>query len=80
MLVNFVVFQVAWFSSVMGAAQQLPWLGPVAVLIALAVHLRAARKPFEEVLLVLSCALIGAAFDSMLVAASVLSLLRLLNF
>jgi hypothetical protein len=69
LLVNFVVFQVAWFSSVLGAAEQLPWLGPVAVLIALVLHLRAARKPFEEILLVLSCALIGAGFDSFLVAA-----------
>ena len=50
-------------------AQQLPWLGPVAALIALVLHLRAARKPFEEVLLVLICALIGASFDSVLVSA-----------
>ena len=68
-LVNLAAFQVAWFSSVLGAAQQMPWIGPVAVLIALALHLRAARKPFEEILLVLSCALIGATFDSILVAA-----------
>lgn len=67
-LVNIVAFQFAWFSSVIGGAQQMPWLGPVAVSVALAVHLRTARKPFEEVLLVLSCALIGAAFDSFLVA------------
>ena len=69
LLVNFVVFQVAWFSSVMGAAQQMPWLGPVAVLFALALHFRAARKPFEEGLLVLACGVIGAGFDSILVAA-----------
>jgi hypothetical protein len=68
-LFNIAAFEVAWFSSVFGGAQGMPWLGPVAVLIVLAVHLHAARKPFEEVLLVLSCALIGAAFDSMLVAA-----------
>jgi len=69
LLVNFAVFQIAWFSSVLGAAQQMPWIGPVAVLVAVAVHLRAAHKPFEEILLVLSCALIGASFDSILVAA-----------
>lgn len=68
-LVNIAAFEIAWFSSVMGGAREMPWLGPVAVLIVLAVHFHAARKPFEEVLLVLSCALIGAAFDSMLVAA-----------
>jgi hypothetical protein len=68
-LVNFVVFQTAWLLSVIGGAQQMPWLGPIAALIAFALHLRAARKPFEEVLLVLSCALIGAGFDSILVAS-----------
>ena len=69
LLTNFVVFQVAWLSSVIGGAQQMPWLGPVTVGVALALHFRAARKPFEEVLLVVTCALIGAAFDSFLVAA-----------
>jgi hypothetical protein len=69
LLANFAIFQVAWLSSVVGGAQNMPWLGPLAVLVALAVHLRFARKPFEEVLLVITCALIGASFDSMLVAA-----------
>ena len=66
-LANFAIFQVAWLSSVIGGAQEMPWLGPIAVLVALAVHLRYARKPFEEIILVLSCAVIGAGFDSALV-------------
>jgi len=69
MIVNFAAFEIAWLSSVIGAAQQMPWLGPVAALIVLALHFRAARKPFEEMLLVLICALIGAGFDSILVTA-----------
>lgn len=69
LLVNAAIFQVAWFLSVIGGAQQMPWLGPVAVLVAVVVHLRFARKRFEEVLLILSCALLGASFDSVLVAA-----------
>jgi hypothetical protein len=68
-LANFAIFQVAWLSSVIGGASEMPWLGPVAVLIALIVHLRAAHKPFEEIVLVLTCALIGAGFDSALVAS-----------
>ena len=68
-LTNVVVFQVAWLVSVIGGAQQMPWLGPVAALLALALHVHTARKPFEEVLLVVICALIGAGFDSILVAA-----------
>jgi len=68
LLVNIAVFQIAWLLSVIGGAQQMPWLGPVAALIALILHLSAARKPFEEVLLVLICGMIGAGFDSILVA------------
>jgi hypothetical protein len=68
-LANIVVFQIAWLLSVMGGAHQMPWLGPLAALVAFTLHLRTARKPFEEILLVLSCALIGASFDSILVAA-----------
>ena len=69
LLANLLAFKIAWVLSVVGAATQMPWLGPIAVSVALALHLRAARKPFEEVLLVLSCALIGASFDSFLVVA-----------
>lgn len=67
--INIVAFQAGWLLSVVGGAQQMPWLGPVAALLALAFHLRAARRPLEEVLLVISCALLGASFDSLLVAA-----------
>ena len=66
---NVAIFQVAWLLSVIGGAQQMPWLGPVIALIAFGLHLHVARRPFEEVLLVLSCAVIGAGFDSVLVAA-----------
>lgn len=68
-VINIAAFQAGWFLSVFGGAQQMPWLGPVAALLVLAFHLRAARKPLEEVLLVISCALLGACFDSLLVAA-----------
>ena len=69
LLINVAVFQIAWLASVVGAAEQMPWLGPVAVAAALALHFRAARKPFDEALLVLTCAAMGASFDSILVAA-----------
>ena len=69
LIVNFLVFQMAWLLSVIGGATAMPWLGPVAVVAAIALHLRAARNPLEEVVLIGSCALIGALFDSLLVAA-----------
>ena len=69
MFINFAAFQVGWFSSVIGAAQQMPWLGPAALLVVLAIHLRLARRPLFELGLVISCGIIGAFFDSLLVIA-----------
>ncbi len=69
LVTNLVAFDVAWFLSVFGGAKQMPWLGPLSVLVVLLVHFHAARNPFEEVLLVICCAIIGATFDSILVAA-----------
>ena len=68
LIMNFLVFQIAWFASVIGSAQEMPWLGPVAVLVAVTIHLKAAKRPIEELMLVLSCGLIGTAFDSFLLA------------
>jgi len=67
-ILNFIAFQIGWFSSVYGGAQQMPWLGPVAVSAALLIHFRAAHRPQKELILILSCAVIGAGFDSALVA------------
>jgi hypothetical protein len=69
LLINLVIFDIAWLSSVVGGARQMPWLGPLAVFVALMFHLRAARNSTEEVLLILSCAIIGAVFDSFLVGS-----------
>ena len=67
-LVNFAAFQIGWFSSVVGAAKQMPWLGPIALLVVLAIHLRQAHRPQAELTLVVACGLVGVFFDSLLVA------------
>lgn len=67
-LINFFAFQVGWFSSVLGAANQMPWLGPLVVLAVLAIHLRQARRPMLEMGLVVACGIVGVYFDSVLVA------------
>ena len=69
MLVNFAAFQIGWFSSVLGAAKQMPWLGPLVFLVVLAIHLRLARRPQLEVGLVIACGIIGLMFESVLVVA-----------
>ena len=69
MLVNIAAFQIGWLLSVIGGAQQMPWLGPAATLIVLSVHLHLAHKPSREVVLIVCAAALGAAFDSALLAA-----------
>jgi len=67
--VNFIAFQFGWLSSVIGAARDMPWLGPVVFLAVLLVHLKQARRPDLELGLVIACGVIGTWFDSLLVAA-----------
>jgi hypothetical protein len=69
LLINITAFKLGWLSSVFGGAQHLPWLGPLAVFIAIAIHLARAERPSSEFMLIMSCGLIGAVFDSALVAA-----------
>jgi hypothetical protein len=69
LLINITAFKLGWLSSVFGGAQQLPWLGPLVVFIAVAIHLARAERPSSEFMLIVSCGLIGAVFDSALVAA-----------
>ncbi len=68
LILNFGMFKVGWLSSVIGGAQQLPWLGPLAMFIVVAVHLYRAQHPERELTLVLICGFLGAIFDSVLVA------------
>lgn len=69
MLVNVVAFKVGWMSTVYGAANDLPTLGPFVVMIAILLHLYFSQHPSREFLLVLIAGVIGAIFDSILVSA-----------
>lgn len=70
---NFVFFKAGWLSSVIGGANQMPWLGPLAVLIAVLAHLYFAKRPSTELVLIVACAAIGAVFDSILVSAGLVT-------
>ncbi len=67
LIANFIIFQIGWFSSVIGAAHQLPLMGPFAALVAIVVHLRFAQRPLPELALIVACGVIGAFYDSILV-------------
>ncbi|MBT8047609.1 MAG: DUF2878 domain-containing protein [Xanthomonadales bacterium] len=69
LLVNFAAFQAGWFSCVLGAANGFPWIGPLAVLAAVGLHLSIARRPLAELQLVLCAVAIGLVADSLLVFA-----------
>jgi hypothetical protein len=69
LLLNFLAFQTGWFASVFGAAQQLPWLGPLAVTLVVTLHAARARRPQRELALVAVAMLLGAVLDSLLLAS-----------
>ena len=68
LLINVGIFQVAWFAAVISASQGYPWVGALTMLAAILVHLRRASRPQPELILVLVCGVIGAIWDSVLVA------------
>lgn len=65
---NFVAFQFGWFATVLGAANGMPWLGPLAVLAAVALHFRLSRRPVVEARLLAGSMLLGLVADSLLLA------------
>ncbi len=72
-IINFVAFQINWLICVFGAAYGMPWLGPITVVLWLAVHVKmhqANSKP--EYLLALFAATLGYGLDSLLVTFDVI--------
>jgi hypothetical protein len=69
--INFILFQAAWFAAVLGAAKGLPWLGPVAMVPVLGVHLALAEHRSGELNLLIAAGILGFLFDTALVAAGV---------
>jgi hypothetical protein len=69
MVLNFLLFQLSWFACVLGGAHGLPWAGPLVVAAFVGYQLTRAVRPAAEIALLAFAALIGAVFDSVLVAA-----------
>ena len=66
-IINFICFQIGWFSAVMSAANKTPWLGVIVIMIIIAVHLFRQKNPFSELILILSIGLLGGILDSIFV-------------
>lgn len=69
LIFNIAAFQVGWFSCVLGAAHQLPWVGLVMVALIVVAHLWLSSSPAREILLILACGLLGLVVDSGFVMA-----------
>lgn len=67
--VNLGAFQAAWLATVLGAAQGLPWLGPVAVLAAVGLHLVQSWAHVCELGLLFAALLLGVVFEHILFIA-----------
>ncbi|MEL6366717.1 MAG: DUF2878 domain-containing protein [Pseudomonadota bacterium] len=69
---NLILFKAGWLACVLGAANGMPWLGPLAVLVVAAEHLRSAKAPLEELKLLGLAAAIGTVWESVLVVTNLL--------
>lgn len=67
-LVNFIVFQVGWFSCVLSAANGYPWVGLMVVSLIVALHIHAAKQRTHEFQLLALAVVLGLVFDSLLVS------------
>lgn len=67
MLINILLFQLCWFACILGGANGMPLLGVAVVALAVAYHLYSTANPRAELLLLVVAAIIGGAWDSLLV-------------
>ncbi len=68
LIINFVLFQLAWLACVIGAAQGLPWLGVVVTLLILGWHFFHTKQHKYELILIFSAFIIGAFFDQLMLS------------
>jgi len=74
--INVVLFQAAWFAAVLGAAGGVFWLGPLAMIPTLAIHLALQEDRIGEIKLLLAAGMLGVLFDTAFVAGGVFTPLQ----
>lgn len=72
-VINFVLFQAAWFACVLGAAHGMAWLGVFATVLIVAWHLKQANQAKPEAVLLFITLIIGAVFDQMMLSTQLVS-------
>ncbi len=63
---NIAGLQIGWFACALGAANNLPWAGPIVVTIYLLVHLYLVEDRHQELRLILLVGLIGTLIDGLM--------------
>jgi len=71
LLINFILFQLAWLACVAGAATGMPWLGVAVTIAVLAWHLHKANQAKPELLLMLAALAIGSCVDQSMLSMQV---------
>jgi hypothetical protein len=69
---NFVLFQIAWFACVLGAAHDMAWLGVLVIALVCSWHCSISIRSKPELYLILAAMLVGAVWESALVSASLM--------
>ena len=68
MLINLIAFQLCWLAAVVGAANAMPYLGPLFAVVWLPIHLLATKSSARtEAMLILAAGALGYVLDSVLV-------------
>jgi hypothetical protein len=71
-IINFIAFQVAWFAAVLGAANNMPWLGLIAVPAFVALTLAISQRR-QTLFLALAAACLGFCVDTILMTLGAFS-------
>lgn len=72
-IINFILFQLAWFACILGAAKATPWLGVAVTAVILTWHFHKARQAKLEALLMLTTLTIGAIFDQTMLSSHLIN-------
>ena len=72
LIINLIAFKIAWVATIFGSANNLPFIGPFMVLIAVTFHFWFAKDFFRELLLLSIAGMIGFFFDSVIVRLGLL--------
>lgn len=70
-LINFVLFQIGWFVTVISVAKELEYAAILAVFCIIGIHLLLVEERLNEILLVLIVGFVGTLVDSLLISQGV---------